>query len=355
MKLLSICVPTFNRTSQLKRLNDRFISLALAHYEHSIEFIVCDNSDDLPAALNKKNIDVRVAYHRNETNVGYAQNVINCIKRANGKFVWVISDDDPIDFDAFTSVIKQLSAGHQDIACLVLQYKLTSPFGEVKYCNTPRDVLNWDEDTTKDKTTLRAALENSYIPFILVSGAIVRNAEIPVELKNKFRANDYVQIPIFIHMVGLDGSLYFSAKPVIEYNADFRLRFNLGRLMYSLEAVRAHISGLTGRKSTDIGDYIGWLTWLICHKAGVYEVANAKKDFLVILRRIPKYLHWKTLVLAALTLMPKFLVAPLYLTFRASKYSTEDGSSSTILHRYLTLKRAIEARKAAAEKIEFGA
>ena len=51
-KLLSICIPTYNRPNKLKRLYDFFLRRALNEYSNQIEIVVCDNSDNKNAQLN---------------------------------------------------------------------------------------------------------------------------------------------------------------------------------------------------------------------------------------------------------------------------------------------------------------
>ena len=43
-RLLSICIPTYNRNYELKRLYDNFLSVVIDKFRDDVEIIVCDNS-----------------------------------------------------------------------------------------------------------------------------------------------------------------------------------------------------------------------------------------------------------------------------------------------------------------------
>ena len=95
-KLLSICIPTFNRASSLKVCLNTILS-ETADLSEKVEVIVSDNAstDDTAnviAALNKSG---NFRYYRNETNLGSAKNFFKLVDEyAQGEFAWVLGDDD---------------------------------------------------------------------------------------------------------------------------------------------------------------------------------------------------------------------------------------------------------------------
>ena len=91
---ISLCIPTYNRPQSLKNCLN---SLSL---QTNLNFEVCisDNfSDKDPIELIKKyKKNFKIIYNRNNENLGFALNAIKSVKISNGKFVWMIGNDDLI-------------------------------------------------------------------------------------------------------------------------------------------------------------------------------------------------------------------------------------------------------------------
>jgi glycosyltransferase involved in cell wall biosynthesis len=92
---LSICIPTYNRSVLLRQTLD--VLLPQISIADEIEVIISDNASpddtrDVVAALLPKNPFIR--YIRNETNIGADDNAMECLRAAEGDYVWFCSDDD---------------------------------------------------------------------------------------------------------------------------------------------------------------------------------------------------------------------------------------------------------------------
>jgi glycosyltransferase involved in cell wall biosynthesis len=94
--LLSICIPTFNRSKFL----DKCLNILLpqiTQFGSQIEVIVIDNAsiDDTMNVVKKylRNYSF-LAYHRNDSNIGYTGNQFKCYELSNGYYTAFLSDDD---------------------------------------------------------------------------------------------------------------------------------------------------------------------------------------------------------------------------------------------------------------------
>ncbi|MGL4979140.1 MAG: glycosyltransferase family 2 protein [Plesiomonas sp.] len=110
--ILSICIPTFNRCQELSNSLTNTVAMLRVLPEHKIEIIVSDNGstdDTKPSLLNfqYKNKDIQTVFVFNETNLGFDNNYLQTIKNANGKYVWVIGDDDIFDLDALNCILNE--------------------------------------------------------------------------------------------------------------------------------------------------------------------------------------------------------------------------------------------------------
>ena len=90
---LTIAIPTFNRSSWLKRC----VSAALAQTYQNFEVLVSDNaSTDQTADILREFNDCRLRVVRQSTNIGPAPNCAACIDEAKGEYVVIVPDDDKL-------------------------------------------------------------------------------------------------------------------------------------------------------------------------------------------------------------------------------------------------------------------
>ncbi|RFR14853.1 glycosyltransferase family 2 protein, partial [Salmonella enterica] len=110
--LLTIAIPTYNRSSCLARLLDSIIQQE--NYCHDeLEVIVCDNaSTDETARIAKSGLDKirNSTYHLNEENLGMDGNFQKCFELSNGKYLWMIGDDDLIVKNGISKVFSILKS-----------------------------------------------------------------------------------------------------------------------------------------------------------------------------------------------------------------------------------------------------
>lgn len=93
--ILTVAVPTYNGSKTIRDMMD----IMLPQITDEIEVIVSDNcsTDETPEIIKeyqKKYGFIR--YIRNENNIGADGNFLQCLQKASGKFVMLISDDDII-------------------------------------------------------------------------------------------------------------------------------------------------------------------------------------------------------------------------------------------------------------------
>lgn len=98
--LLSICIPTYNGGEKLK-LALTAVFTALEGYT-DVEVIVSDNhsTDDTPEIVSAFSHHSQFYYYRNDNNLGFNRNLgLLLYKYAQGKYCWIIGDDDLLDED----------------------------------------------------------------------------------------------------------------------------------------------------------------------------------------------------------------------------------------------------------------
>jgi glycosyltransferase involved in cell wall biosynthesis len=106
--LVSIIIPTFNRTQYLRTA----LGSALAQTYRHIEVLIADDasSADVRGSIADLLPDPRVTYHRNPTNLGMGGNTWTALMRASGTYVATIHDDDAWEPDFLATLVPPLEA-----------------------------------------------------------------------------------------------------------------------------------------------------------------------------------------------------------------------------------------------------
>lgn len=105
MKLLSICIPTYNRCDVLKEN----ISHLISSENMNFEIVVSDDaSTDNTFDVVNQFSDTRIKYYRNKINYGAAYNIHLSFMRASSKYMLLMSDEDLIDTDSIDYLIELL-------------------------------------------------------------------------------------------------------------------------------------------------------------------------------------------------------------------------------------------------------
>lgn len=94
-RLLSICIPTYNRAVYLERILDN-LAEEMENLKEEVEICVSDNAstDNTMEVLKNASGKLPLVYKRNEKNCGYDLNAIAVTMLASGKYVWYTGDDD---------------------------------------------------------------------------------------------------------------------------------------------------------------------------------------------------------------------------------------------------------------------
>lgn len=122
--LISICIPSYNRPTEIRRLLD---SIDTTHTDE-VEIVICEDKAPKREEVRQQVTDFKsttkyaVNYIENEVNCGYDKNLRNLIRAAKGHFVMFMGDDDlfvPGAFDVFFDFAKE----HSDCGYILRSYR----------------------------------------------------------------------------------------------------------------------------------------------------------------------------------------------------------------------------------------
>lgn len=123
-KLISICIPTYNRPLELKRTLE---SIDTTKYD-DVDIVISENCSPKQAETRevveafKAQSKYEIHYYENERNLGYDKNIRVLVARATGKFCMFFSDDDmfmPNAMDDFVEFVRQ----HQHCGYILRSYR----------------------------------------------------------------------------------------------------------------------------------------------------------------------------------------------------------------------------------------
>ena len=123
-KLLTISVPTYNRAELLDR-QLAWLASEVTGYEDDCEIIIsddCSNDETQEilqtwrAALAPK---ISFTYHSNEETIGEMANIVSCLRKASGKFVWSLGDDDSVQNGTIAYLLSKIRE-HSDLSVILL-------------------------------------------------------------------------------------------------------------------------------------------------------------------------------------------------------------------------------------------
>lgn len=117
MTELSICIPTFNRGEYLPVMLESIFKQGVFD---SVEVLISDNNsyDDTARIVQEYKARYKnLVYYKNDINVGFDRNVLNCINKAKGKYCWILGDDDRLLPGSISFVLHNIKSGQDIYTC----------------------------------------------------------------------------------------------------------------------------------------------------------------------------------------------------------------------------------------------
>lgn len=127
--LLTIAMPTYNRAERAIRQVGFFLT-EIDTISQEVEFLVYDNasSDKTHQKLLFLSEQRHFELYRQDHNVGLARNILACVERARGEYVWIVGDDDRFFPGVLAHVISRLSSQSGPLH-VMLRYSFVSGQG----------------------------------------------------------------------------------------------------------------------------------------------------------------------------------------------------------------------------------
>ena len=119
--LLTIAIPTFNRSGYLRLALTRIMAEVESVGAGRIEVLVSDNcsTDGTPEVVQKAEAaGLSIRYVRNSENIGWARNFAQCVDLAQGRYLLMSGDDDVLCEGALRLLVPYLENADFGVICM---------------------------------------------------------------------------------------------------------------------------------------------------------------------------------------------------------------------------------------------
>lgn len=259
MKLVTICIPTFNQSKSLDKLLKQ-----ISRYNKNCPIVISDNgSTDKTSKIvfKYKNKLKNLLYFKLRKNYGFDYNYLNCVKKVKTDYFWVLGSDDQIFSNSINNIEKLL-----------------------KFLNYPNG-LTFIDDKSKIKKSLnfnkinsfKLSRDSNYLGKICTN--IIKKKNFLKSKKKNIKKNfGYIQV-------------YYLVNFILKYNIWFIYKGNIiSKTNYSSKHFKSKYNKLN-RLNSEINGYFKNIN---PKKFGSNEYKNYKK--IIFLKNIRPWIFSNLLV-----------------------------------------------------------
>lgn len=198
--ILSIGITSYKRISELERC----LKSIRTKYADELEIIVSEDCSPLSTEIGEKVSEIsktypyKLSFMPNEHNLGYDGNLGAIIKKSQGKYVFLMSDDDAF-YDGFLDILIPFIKDEKNDYGVIY-----APF---VYTSNKRKDRNYGKDMIIEQG--EASCAKHVYDSILFSGLIFRKDYVESFDAGRFLNMNYFQVYMFLKMLHNYGGYYF--------------------------------------------------------------------------------------------------------------------------------------------------
>ncbi len=221
--ILSICIPTFNRCELLDLCLHSILEQIVQLKSKEIEIVISNNaSTDNTARLIQ---DIQLQYPKilirsfiQEKNIGAVNNLFYVVKLAEGKYIYIVSDDDVLLPGAMDNIIDSINT-HSNVSVIIPKVvPFDNSINEIIYTNNElKDIYIAD----KNEIFVRMGTMITFISSMIFLNSIVKHSKI-FNSKNLFPHSF-----LFLSAINDDGGGIFLSSPGMGMRNNYNVKYNL--------------------------------------------------------------------------------------------------------------------------------
>lgn len=192
MKKLTIAIPTYNRCNYLQEC----LESILPQITNEVDIIVSDNAstDETQKVIKKYSEYEFIHYYRNDKNLGMDGNFLNCLNKAQGKYIHLMSDDDIMLPGTINAIIDCINKIGPDFIHLNT-CSFEGNFSGIENCSNVRFSMS-NNLVTKDKNLFLEKI-NVYITYLsslVLKNELVRQINKPEQFLGTFFLQSHIAL-----------------------------------------------------------------------------------------------------------------------------------------------------------------
>ena len=219
-KLLSICIPTYNRAEFLPDAIESILNQITSDIKDKVEICISDNAstDNTEEVIKKyqeKNI-CDIVYHKNKENIGADRNFLKVIEIANGEYCWWLGSDDALESDILNELVSKIENTKIEF------YLLTQNCYDKALKNTIPCNKHPLLDENDKLLILNNLLNESIYLLGYISVLIVKKDLFLKKTPNegKYIGSMYIHLYKILYLLNKNYKMYFIRKPIVKWRAD---------------------------------------------------------------------------------------------------------------------------------------
>lgn len=221
-KILSICIPTYNRK---KYLVENLKGIIPQVKKYNIPIYISDN-----ASIDGTEIEIKklqaiypyIFYQKSEENKGFDKNVLNVIAMSKTEYCWIFGDDDILSKDAIEKVYSIVKNKSLVVVNAAVYDKELNILIEEKRLKMSKDKKY--SETERDKALVELANYTTYVGSLVIK----KEEWDKVKVENMENCEDFIHITkVFNYILNLKEDIYVIHEPLIKIrygNATWSLR-----------------------------------------------------------------------------------------------------------------------------------
>lgn len=192
--ILSICIPTYNRAKFLKNnLESLYKQINDINCKY-VEVMVSNNcSTDNTHSVVQEYLHrgMEITYYKNESNLGFDGNFLQCIYQAKGKYVLLLGDDDLLLDGSLDTLVELLSTDEYGIVYI----------SGCSYSNRDIKGPKISEVTIASQTytDINTFLQKEQVYITFISGNVFNKSLIPKFDTEVYKKTNILQVPFYLY------------------------------------------------------------------------------------------------------------------------------------------------------------
>jgi len=192
MNKLTIAIPTYNRCKYLQETLDSILS----QITDEVDIVVSDNAstDETEQVIQKYTKYAFIHYYRNSENLGMDGNFLNCLNKAKGEYIHLMSDDDIMLPGTINAIIDCVNNTKPDFIHLNT-CAFQGEFTDIKSCSYKRFSMD-NNFVTKDKKLFmdKVGVYITYLSSLVLKNELVKKISDPEQFLGTFFLQSHVTL-----------------------------------------------------------------------------------------------------------------------------------------------------------------